>query len=82
MLDQVSRTQRKLEDTSNHLTRNMQNHVVSIRLLNQSLERYLDRVGSWNVVMDETVEKMKNLVEDQYGIKATAQHVNTTMALR
>lgn len=82
MLDQVSRTQRKLEDTSNHLTRNMQNHVVSIRLLNQSLERYLDRVGSWNVVMEETEEKMKNLVEDQYGIKATAQHVNTTMALR
>lgn len=81
-MDQVSRTQRKLEDTSNHLTRNMQNHVVSIRLLNQSLERYLDRVGSWNVVMEETVEKLKNLVEDQYSIKATAQHVNTTMALR
>lgn len=81
-MDQVSRTQRKLEDTSNHLTRNMQNHVVSIRLLNQSLERYLDRVGSWKVVMEETVEKMKNLVEDQYSIKATAQHVNTTMVLR
>lgn len=60
----------------------MQNHVVSSRLLNQSLERYLDRVGSWKVVMEETVEKMKNLVEDQYSIKATAQHVNTTMALR
>ncbi|XP_029705632.1 scavenger receptor class A member 3 isoform X1 [Takifugu rubripes] len=81
VLDQVSQTQKKLDDTSNHLTRNVQNHVVSIRLLNQSLERYLDRVGSWNVVMDETVEKMKNLVEDQYSIKATAQHVNTTMAL-
>lgn len=60
----------------------MQNHVVSIRLLNQSLERYLDRVGSWNVVIEETVEKMKSLTEDQYSIKATAQHVNTTMALR
>lgn len=81
-MDHVSRTQRKLEDTSNHLTRNMQNHVVSIRLLNQSLERYQERVGSWKVVMKETVEKMKNLEEDQYSIKATAQHVNTTMALR
>lgn len=82
VLDQVSQTQSTLEDASNHLTRNMQNHVVSIRLLNQSLERYLERVGSWNVVIEETVEKMKSLTEDQYSIKATAQHVNTTMALR
>lgn len=60
----------------------MKNHVMSIKLLNQSLERYLDQVGSWNVVIEETVEKMKSLTEDQYSIKATAQQVNTTMALR
>lgn len=82
VLDRFSQTQRGLEDTSGHLTRNVQNHVVSIKLLNQSLERYLERVGSWNVVMEETVEKMKSLTEDQYSVKATAQQVNTTMALR
>lgn len=82
VLDQVSQTQKKLEDTSNHLTRNMKNSVVSIKLLNQSLERYLDQVGSWNVVIEETVEKSKSLTEDQYSIKATAQQVNATMALR
>lgn len=53
-----------------------------MKLLNQSLERYLDQVGRWNVVTEETVEKMKSLTEDQYSIKATAQQVNTTMALR
>lgn len=81
-MHQVSQTQKKLEDTSNHLTRNMKNQVVSMKLLNQSLERYLDQVGRWNVVTEETVEKMKSLTEDQYSIKATAQQVNTTMALR
>lgn len=81
-MDQVSQTQQKLGDTSNHLTRNMKNQLVSIKLLNQSLEGYLDQVGSWNAVIEETVEKMKSLMEDQYSIKATAQQVNTTMALR
>lgn len=60
----------------------MQNHIISVRLLNQSLERYLDRVDGWKDVMEETEEKMKNLVEDQYNIKAAAQQVNTTVALR
>lgn len=81
-MDQVSQTQKKLEDTGNHLTRNMKNQAVSVKLLNQSLERYVEQVGSWNVVMEETVEKMKSLMEDQYSIRATAQQFNTTMALR
>uniref|UniRef100_H3D3T6 Scavenger receptor class A member 3 n=2 Tax=Tetraodon nigroviridis TaxID=99883 RepID=H3D3T6_TETNG len=81
VFDQVSQTQKKLEDTSNHLTRNMKNHMVSIKLLNQSLERYLDQVGSWNVVIEEMVEKMKSLTEDRFSIKATAEQINTTMVL-
>lgn len=56
--------------------------MMSVRLLNQSLERYLDRVDGWKDVIEETEEKMKNLMEDQYNIKATAQQVNTTVALR
>lgn len=81
VLDQVSQTQTTLKATSNRLTRDMQNHLMSIKLLNQSLERYLDRVEGWKDVIEETEEKMKTLMEDQYGIKATAQQVNTTVAL-
>lgn len=55
---------------------------MSIKLLNQSLERYLDRVEGWKEVIEETEEKMKTLTEDQYDIKAAAQQVNTTVALR
>lgn len=82
VLDQVSQTQTTLKSTSNLLTRDMQNHIMLVRLLNQSLERYLDRVDGWKDVMEETEEKMKNLMEDQYNIKAAAQQVNTTVALR
>lgn len=82
VLDQVSQTQTTLKATSNRLTRDMQNHLMSIKLLNQSLERYLDRVEGWKDVMEETEDKMKTLMQDQYNIKATAQQVNTTVALR
>ncbi|KAM3602584.1 uncharacterized protein V6R79_006851 [Siganus canaliculatus] len=81
VLDQVSQTQTTLKATSNRLTRDMQNHLVSIKVLNQSLERYLDRVEGWKDVMEETEEKMKTLTEDQYNVKAAAQQVNTTVAL-
>lgn len=81
ILDQASQTQTTLKTTSNRLTRDMQNHLMSIKLLNQSLERYLDRVEGWKDVIEETEEKMKTLSEDQYDIKATAQQVNTTVAL-
>lgn len=82
VLDQASQTQDTLKSTSNRMTRDIQNHLVSIRLLNQSLERYLDRVEGWKDVIEETEEKMKTLTEDQYDIKAAAQTVNTTVALR
>ncbi|XP_074471886.1 scavenger receptor class A member 3 isoform X1 [Sebastes fasciatus] len=81
VLDQASQTQTTLKTTSNRLTRDMQNHLMSIKLLNQSLERYMDRVEGWKDVMEETEEKMKTLGDDQYDIKATAQQVNTTVAL-
>lgn len=81
-MDQVSQTQTTLKSTSNRLTRDTQNHLMSIKLLNQSLERYLDRVEGWKDVIEETEEKMRSLTEDQYNVKATAQQVNTTVALR
>ncbi|KAM9339220.1 scavenger receptor class A member 3 [Symphorus nematophorus] len=81
VLDQASQTQTTLKATSTRLTREMQNHLMSIKLLNQSLERYLDRVEGWKDVIEETEEKMKTLMEDQYDVKATAQQVNMTVAL-
>ncbi|XP_042360033.1 scavenger receptor class A member 3 [Plectropomus leopardus] len=81
ILDQASQTQTTLKTTSNRLTHDMQNHLMSIKLLNQSLERYLDRVEGWKDVIEETEDKMKKISEDQYDIKATAQQVNTTVAL-
>ncbi|KAM9703837.1 scavenger receptor class A member 3 [Menidia menidia] len=81
VLDQTSQTQATIKSTSNRLTREVQNHLMSIRLLNQSLERFLDRVDGWKEVIEETEEKMETLTEDQYDIKATAQQVNTTVAL-
>ncbi|XP_023155453.2 scavenger receptor class A member 3 [Amphiprion ocellaris] len=81
VLDQASQTQATLKSTSNRLTRDSQNHLMSIKLLNQSLQRYLDRVEGWKDVIEETEEKMKTLTEDQYDIKATAHQVNTTVVL-
>ncbi|XP_026173752.1 scavenger receptor class A member 3 [Mastacembelus armatus] len=81
VLDQTSQTQSTIRATSNWLTRDMQNQLISIKLLNQSLERYLDRVEGWKDVIEESEEKMKTLIEDQFDIKATAQQVNTTMAM-
>nr|XP_046229762.1 scavenger receptor class A member 3 [Scatophagus argus] len=81
VLDQVSQSQATVKATSTRLARDMQNHLMSIKLLNQSLERYLDRVDGWKDVIEETEEKMKTLTEDQYRIKATAQQVNMTVAL-
>lgn len=42
----------------------------------------MDRVEGWKDVIEETEEKMKTMTEDQYDIKAMAQQVNTTVALR
>lgn len=80
VLDQASQTQATLKDTSNRLTREIQNHLMSIKVLNHSLERCLDRVEGWKDVVEETQEKMKTVTEDQFDIKATAHQVNTTVA--
>lgn len=81
VLDQASQTQVTLKATSSRLTRDIQNHLMTIKLLNQSLERYLERVEGWKDVIEETEEKMKTMADDQYDIKATAHQVNTTVAL-
>ncbi|XP_071377726.1 scavenger receptor class A member 3 isoform X2 [Centroberyx affinis] len=81
VLDQASQTQATLKAASSRLTRDLQNHTVSIRLLNQSLERYVGQVEGWREVIDETDEKMTSLSQDQYDVKAAVQQVNTTVAL-
>lgn len=81
-LGNASQTQSTVKATSNQLTREVQTHLVSIKLLNQSLERFQDQVDGWKEVIEETDEKMKTLTKDQYDIKATAEQVNTTVALR
>ncbi|XP_043961660.1 scavenger receptor class A member 3 isoform X1 [Gambusia affinis] len=80
-LDQASQTQTTIKATSNQLTVGVQNHLMSLKLLNQSLERFTNQVQGWKEVIDETEEKMKTLTEDQYDVKATAQQINTTVAL-
>lgn len=60
----------------------MQAHVMSIKFLNQLLVGYQDQVEGWKDVLEETEERMKTLTEDQYDVKATAQQINTTVALR
>ncbi|XP_061603023.1 scavenger receptor class A member 3 [Cololabis saira] len=81
VLNDVSLSQATVKTTSNRLTQEVQTHLISIRVLNQSLERYVDQVKGWNEVIEESEEKMKTLTEDQYDIKATAQQINTTVVL-
>ncbi|XP_010880874.2 scavenger receptor class A member 3 [Esox lucius] len=81
ILDQASQTQQTLKATSGRMTRDMQSYSLSIRLINQSLERYLEQVDGWKAVITETDESMKTLSEDQYDLKATVNQVNTTVAL-
>ncbi|KAK2855960.1 hypothetical protein Q5P01_004695 [Channa striata] len=81
VLDHASKAQTTLRAASTELTSKVQNHLIAIKLLNQSLERYLDQVEGWKDVMEETEEKMKTLTEDQFEVKATAQQVNTTVAM-
>ncbi|XP_057679498.1 scavenger receptor class A member 3 [Corythoichthys intestinalis] len=81
VLDQASQTQTKLTATSKQLSTDMQSHVMSIKFLNQLLVGYQDQVDGWKDVLEETEERMKTLTEDQYDVKATAQQINTTVAL-
>ncbi|KAJ8396188.1 hypothetical protein AAFF_G00020550 [Aldrovandia affinis] len=81
ILHQASQTQQSLTSSNNRLTRGVQNYSIAIKLINQSLERYLDQVNGWKIVITETDDAMKSLVQDQYDLKATVQQVNTTVGL-
>uniref|UniRef100_A0A8C6NJ64 Scavenger receptor class A member 3 n=1 Tax=Nothobranchius furzeri TaxID=105023 RepID=A0A8C6NJ64_NOTFU len=81
VVDHTFQTQATIKATSNRLTREVQTHLMSIKLLNQSLERFLDQVDGWKEVIEESEEKMKTLVEDQFDISVTTRQVNTTVAL-
>ncbi|KAJ8009077.1 hypothetical protein DPEC_G00085110 [Dallia pectoralis] len=81
ILDQASQTQEKLNSASGRMTRDMQSYSLSIKLINQSLARYLEQVDGWKAIITETDESMKTLSEDQYDLKATVNQVNTTVAL-
>lgn len=81
LLDQSSQTQANLQAASTRLTRDVQNHLRAIKILNQTLERFSNQVQGWRDVIEETEEKMKNMAEDQDDVKAIAEQVNTTVAL-
>ncbi|XP_043076141.1 scavenger receptor class A member 3 [Puntigrus tetrazona] len=80
-LDQATQSQQTLTQSSNRMTRDLQSFGIIIKRINQSLGQYLDQVTGWQVVINETDQGMKTLVEDQYDLKATMQQVNTTVAL-
>ncbi|KAJ3606901.1 hypothetical protein NHX12_026419 [Muraenolepis orangiensis] len=81
IMEQVFQTQSTLKTAGNRMTTDMRNHTISMRLLNQSLERYVDQLHGWKEVIEETDERTKTLTQDQYDLKATVQQVNATVAL-
>ncbi|KAI1897527.1 hypothetical protein AGOR_G00084190 [Albula goreensis] len=81
ILHQASQTQQSLTSSNSRLMRDIQNYSMTIKLINQTLERYLDQVNGWKVVITETDQAMKSLVQDQYDLKATVQQINITVAL-
>lgn len=81
LIDQSSQTQANLQAASTRLTRDVQNHLRALKILNQTLERFSNQVQGWRDVIEETEEKMKNMAEDQDDVKAIAEQVNTTVAL-
>ncbi|CAL8317573.1 unnamed protein product [Merluccius merluccius] len=81
IMEQVFQTQSTMKTAGNRLTTDMRNHTISMKLLNQSLERYVDQLHGWKDVIEETDERMKTLTQDQYDLRATVQQVNTTVAL-
>ncbi|XP_036003131.1 scavenger receptor class A member 3 isoform X2 [Fundulus heteroclitus] len=80
-LDQASKTQTTIKDLVVQTRQEAEGQLIRIKLLNQFLHTLTDQVQGWKEVIDETEEKMKTLTDDQYDIKATAQQVNTTVAL-
>lgn len=80
-LDQATQSQQSLTQSSNRMTRDLQSFGILIKRINQSLGQYMDQVTGWQVVINETDQGMKNVLEDSYDLKATMQQVNTTVAL-
>ncbi|XP_028652576.2 scavenger receptor class A member 3 isoform X1 [Erpetoichthys calabaricus] len=80
-LDQASKTQQTLFYSNNRLLRDFQNYSFSLRLINQSLERYLELVNGWQIVISEVDSSFKTLVQDQFDLKATVQQINSTVGL-
>lgn len=81
LLDQSSQAQANLQAASARLTRDVQNHLRAIKILNQTVERFSNQVQGWRDVIEENKEKMKNMADDQDDVKAIAEQVNTTVAL-
>ena len=81
-MEQAFQTQTTMKTASSRLTTDMRDHTISVRLLNQSLERYVEQLHGWKDVIEETDDRMKSLTQDQYDLKATVQQVNTTVVLR
>ncbi|KAG7265016.1 hypothetical protein CRUP_038121 [Coryphaenoides rupestris] len=81
IMEQAFQTQSAMKTAGNRLTTDLRNHTISVRLLNQSLERYVEQLHGWKDVIEETDERMKTLTQDQYDLRATVQQVNTTVAL-
>ncbi|XP_015207743.1 scavenger receptor class A member 3 isoform X2 [Lepisosteus oculatus] len=80
-LDQASKTQQSLTYSNSRIVRDLQNYSIAIKMINQSLERYLDQVNGWQIVINETEVAMKSFAQDHYDVKATLQQVNSTVAL-
>ncbi|KAI5615045.1 scavenger receptor class A member 3 isoform X1 [Silurus asotus] len=81
LLEQATQTQNTLTQSKNRMIRDIQAYGITIKRINQSLEQYLNQVNGWQVVINETDQGMKTLVQDQYDLTATVQQVNSTVTL-
>ncbi|KAF7690481.1 scavenger receptor class A member 3 [Silurus meridionalis] len=81
LLEQATQTQNTLTQSKNRMMRDIQAYGITIKRINQSLEQYLNQVNGWQVVINETDQGMKTLVQDQYDLTATVQQVNSTVTL-
>ena len=81
-MEQAFQTQTTMKKASSRLTNDMRDHTISVRILNQTLERYVEQLHGWKDVIEETDDRMKSLTQDQYDLKATVQQVNTTVGHR
>ncbi|XP_063079657.1 scavenger receptor class A member 3 [Engraulis encrasicolus] len=80
-LDQTSQTQLALTQTSKRMLREVQSYAITMKRINQSLDQYLGQVNGWQVVINETDQGMKTLLQDQFDVRAAVQNINTTVSL-